>query len=166
MDSISPQRKRLNVPFLTQIEQIISESREKTNSSYSDRGIACVCVYRTSVCVCVFEPSLLSLIASRGGGMASPQVIRVGELCQSARCTPRRTSWPPGCVRRDCLMRYWLPIESMDFWFSAMEVGRRGKVQSGEERRGNWRDEQRNIPSFSGLWEWELWNKNDCNDYY
>lgn len=51
--------------------------------------------YQTcSVC---FSP-LSCLLAHRGSGLVSPQVIKVCELCQSALCTLRQTSWLPVCV--------------------------------------------------------------------
>lgn len=76
-------------------------SRGKTNKSDSDRR-------RVHALVSCF-------LAGWGSGMASPQVIKECEVCQSVLCTLKRTSWLPDCVWRDWLMRYWLPIESMDF---------------------------------------------------
>lgn len=42
----------------------------------------------------------------------------------------------PGCAPSLCLMRYWLPIESMDFWFGSMEVVRIGSctLERAEDR--------------------------------
>lgn len=90
----------------------------------------------------VFFSPLFCLSAGWRSGLASPQVIKVCEVCQSVLCTLRRTSWLPDCVWRDWLMRYWLPIESMDFWFGSIEVGKRG-----------WWTQERGEDE---LWEFEL----------
>lgn len=122
-----------------EIEKIISEERrDKQESLWQTEGVC-------------FSPSLsLScLLAGWGSGMASPQVIKVCEVCQSELCTLRRTSWLPDCVWRDWLMRYWLPIESMDFWFGSIEVGRIGRCTL--ERRGERRGEgRRGVESSDG----------------
>lgn len=100
-----------------------SKQRCKTNKSHTDRRR-----------VCALALSLAS--AGWGSGMASPQVIKVCEVSQSVLCTFRRTSWLPDCVWRYCLMRYWLPIESMDFWFGSKEVRRKGRCTL-EGRKGD-----------------------------
>lgn len=71
---------------------------------------------------------------------------RPHRLLKSARCASRccaHSDEHPGCAWRCCLMRYWLPIEGMDFliWLHGSVRGAERPERMERERRRPWKSE-------------------------